>query len=84
MKKIAIPLMLLVLVFCIGNCSSGKEQAKNNPEQANKQADNGDRGQGKPGAKGDKPGPGMGKGKIDIDKLDIPERMKQAIKDGAK
>jgi len=76
MKKIAIPLVLLVLIFSIGNCSSGKEQAKDNPKQANKQGEAGGKDRGKPGAKG------KNGGEIDIDKLDIPDRMKQAIKDG--
>ena len=76
MKKIAIPLILLVLIFSIGNCSSGEEQAKDNPKQANKQGEKGGKERGKPGT--DK---NIG-GEIDIDKLDIPEQMKQAIKDG--
>lgn len=75
MKKIVLPLIMLVLIFGVVSCSSGNEQAKSDPKQGDKPAAMANNGPAKPG-------PQLKSGKIDIDKLDIPERMKQAIKDG--
>jgi RND family efflux transporter MFP subunit len=75
MRKNVVPLLVLVLAFILGSCSSGNEQAKNNSKQGDNPAKAAKVAPGKQGTQS------MG-AKIDIDKLDIPDRMKQAIKDG--
>lgn len=87
MKKLLIPVLLIGLLFLFNQCGSKQEQTKQPGDKK--------MGQKQPGKnKGNNKKPGKHPGglpenldnidlsKLDVDKLDIPDRMKQAIKSG--
>lgn len=79
-KRILLVLSVLLSVFLVGNCGKKSEDKRKgapgqgHPGMTGQDRAGGERGKGRPDGKKD--------GEIDVDKLDIPDRMKQAIKSG--
>jgi membrane fusion protein, multidrug efflux system len=71
MKKIILTIMSLLLIGFLTQCSQSDKAAGGDIKAKKGQSD-----------KADKSGKDSKNGEIDVDKLDIPERMKQAIKSG--
>ncbi len=82
MRKLSILVLVLVLILAVGCSKSGKDSSATDAHQPAKSS--ADKVAAKPGAhdeSGEKP-KAEGDEEVDIDKLDIPDRLKQAIKSG--
>lgn len=85
MRKTSVFILSLFLILVVG-CGKSGDDGSNHP-QAKQQAGRGPSGNDVPKKPGQKPGRNQPGGEIDIenidvDKLDIPDRMKEAIKSG--